>query len=145
MPQIIHCFVDVIFIHFLGYNAGHRVHQAPDLGTNTGKSNLEDIPMTQVSDNGLAKVSQKIDKWGTLPPLLGLTPEEVDEVRMNHPQDYGEQKYRLLVKWGQKFGRHATWRRLAHACLECLRQDLVCFIRELCTCKYTSQPCTCRL
>ena len=95
---------------------------------------LKDIPLEKLDQpcrhGHLSNIALSITKWKSIAPSLGLTEAEEENIE----KDCGEnetQKIGMLRKWKERFGRKATYRKLAKVFWELGRTDLVEKMREL--------------
>ena len=95
---------------------------------------LKDIPPEKLdqpcSDVHLCDIALSVTKWKSIAPFLGLTKAEEENIE----KDCGEnetQKIGMLRKWRERFGRKATYRKLAKVFFKLERADLVEEVCEL--------------
>lgn len=79
------------------------------------------------SDQSLEQISQYIDEWKMIAPMLKLTPEDMKEIIGNPSFPVSSQKVRMLKRWRQKQRSMmmATYQKLADTLMEYGKQDLV--------------------
>ena len=92
------------------------------------KDLLKDIPPQKLDqpcrDDHLSEIALSITRWKSIAPFLGLTKAEEENIE----KDCGEnetQKIGMLRKWREKFGKKATYRKLAKVFFKLERVDLV--------------------
>ena len=78
-------------------------------------------------DEHLCEIALSITDWQSIAPYLGLT--EADESEIEDCKKVGRQKINMLRTWKKKFGRQATYRKLAMVFKKLKHADLV---EELC-------------
>ena len=95
---------------------------------------LKDIPPEKLDqpcrDDHLSEIALSITRWKSIAPFLRLTEAEEENIE----KDCGEnetQKIGMLRKWRERFGRKATYRKLAKVFFKLERTDLVEEVREL--------------
>ena len=79
-------------------------------------------------DEHLCELALSITNWQSIAPFLGLTEVEESDIKKNY-DDAMIQKIKMLRKWREKFGRQATYRKLARVFTKLNHADLV---EELC-------------
>ena len=77
------------------------------------------------SDVHFFEISQLINDWREIAPVLGLTQAEELNIITFAPYSLPVQKIAMLRTWRQRHGPAATYSRLADAFGQCGRQDLV--------------------
>ena len=83
------------------------------------------------SDSHIAKMSEKIVEWETLAPSFSISPQEEEEIRRNHCRQYRIQKRTMLLKWREKLGPQATYRKLKECFVSAGNQLLANQVDEL--------------
>ena len=87
---------------------------------------LKDVPPEKLDepckDEHLNKLALSITDWQSIAPFLGLT--EADESEIEDCKKVRKRKIKMLQMWKSKFGRKATYRRLAEVLLELEETDL---------------------
>ena len=102
---------------------------------------LKDVPPEKLDqpcrDDHLCTIALSITRWKSIAPFLGLTKAEEENIE----KDCGEnetQKIGMLRKWREKFGRKATYRKLAKVFFKLERVDLVEEVCELLQTEHSS-------
>ena len=102
---------------------------------------LKDIPPEKLDqpcrDEHLCEIALSITRWKSIAPFLGLTKAEEENIE----KDCGEnetQKIGMLRKWKERFGRKATYRKLAKVFFKLERVDLVEEVCELLQTEHSS-------
>ena len=75
-------------------------------------------------DEHLCEIALSITDWQSIAPFLGLTEVEESDIKKNYDNTL-TQKIKMLRKWREKFGRQATYRKLARVFTKLNHADLV--------------------
>ena len=75
-------------------------------------------------DEHLNELALSIKDWPSIAPFLGLTEAEESAIKNDHNKTR-KQTIEMLRKWRNKFGRKATYRKLAEALLKLEEAGLV--------------------
>ena len=93
---------------------------------------LKDVPPEKLDepckDEHLCEIALSITDWQSIAPFLGLTEAEESDIEKNCDKAM-IQKIKMLRKWREKFGRQATYRKLANVFTKLKHAGLV---EELC-------------
>ena len=93
---------------------------------------LNNVPSEKLDqpckDEHLCEIALSITDWQSIAPFLGLTEVEESDIKKNYDNTM-TQKIKMLRKWREKFGRQATYRKLARVFTKLKHADLV---EELC-------------
>ena len=93
---------------------------------------LKDVPPEKLDepckDEHLCEIALSITDWQSIAPFLGLTEAEESDIEKNYDKAM-IQKIKMLRKWREKFGRQATYRKLANVFTKLKHAGLV---EELC-------------
>ena len=93
---------------------------------------LKDVPPEKLDepckDEHLCEIALSITDWLSVAPFLGLTETEESDIAKNYDKAM-IQNIKMLRKWREKFGRQATYRKLANVFTKLKHAGLV---EELC-------------
>ena len=93
---------------------------------------LKDVPPEKLDepcrDDHLSELALSVTEWQSIAPFLGLSEAEEEDIERDCAKNK-TQKIKMLRKWKEKFGKRATYRRLARVFWKLGRVDLV---GELC-------------
>ena len=105
------------------------------------KDILKDVPPEKLDqpcrDDHLSEIALSITDWQSIAPFLGLTEAEIEEIDGDRAKTR-TQKIVMLWKWRKKFGRKATYRKLAKVFFKLERVDLVEEVCELLQTEHSS-------
>ena len=70
------------------------------------------------SEDHLRKIAKKISNWEQYAKPLGLSDQDIQEIRTDNNLDYEMKTLRVLEKWTKFYGFKATYKNLVRICLE---------------------------
>ena len=70
------------------------------------------------SETHLRRIAKKISNWEQYAKPLGLSEQDIQEIRTDNNLDYEMKAHRVLEKWTKIYGFKATYKNLVHICLE---------------------------
>ena len=70
------------------------------------------------SEDHLRKIAKKISNWEQYAKPLGLSDQDMQEIRTDNNLDYEMKTHRVLEKWTMFYGFKATYKNLMHICLD---------------------------
>ena len=95
---------------------------------------LKDIPPEKLDqpcrDDHLSEIALSITRWKSIVPFLGLTKAEEENIEKDCAANE-TQKIGMVRKWREKYGKKATYRKLANVFFKLERVDLVEEVCEL--------------
>ena len=80
---------------------------------------VENVKQQEIRESDLMKIGNEIinQRW-RLGRVLGVKDGELEQIKENHREDSLEQSFRILKRWMEIKGSHATYTALAKALLD---------------------------
>ena len=80
---------------------------------------VENVKQQEIRESDLMKIGNEItnQRW-RLGRVLGVKDGELEQIKENHREDSSEQSFRILKRWMEIKGSHATYTALAKALLD---------------------------
>lgn len=81
-------------------------------------------------DENINELALKISNWKTLAPFIGLTHQDEEDIEEENRKNM-DRKIAMLRRWSTKYGRSATYLKLAEGFESLKRRDMILFLLEL--------------